>query len=151
VNSHVSETGEVTFTQDDDAPKMFMFVCFPVNVMLTTGWFYFWLVRKRRDDAVESLPSHLSLRRISRPADIAERMGITSKEMDRVMKICMKEGTVRGSFNQNGEFIIDGVKTLVIPPDFVCPDCGASVEKTYLEGEIVKCSYCNAPLDIPAQ
>ena len=151
VESHVTESGTVTFTQDDDAPIMFMFVCFPVNILLTTLWFYFWRFRRKRDMAIEILPSYLSMYRIAKLEDMAGRMGITMKEMDKIMKICMKEGTARGSFNHSGEFVFEGTRVHAIPLGFVCTNCGANVEKTFLEGEIVKCTCCGAPLDASAR
>ena len=150
VDAHVDESGNVTFTQDDDTPKMFMLVCFPINSVITVSWFYFWFFRKKRDTAIEDLPTYLRMYRITRLEPIAQKMGISMKEMDKLMKICMKEGTVRGAFNQAGEFVFEGTMKHAIPMGYICPNCGAINEKEFLEGEIAKCNFCDALLDAAA-
>ena len=145
VKSYVTESGtHVTIRDSTDTDKVALYVCTPVNLIITFLLFYYWKARSRRDKQVEELPSYIKMYRRVRLEEIAQRMGISMKELDSVLKECEKRGYVNGHVDgATGEFVMAGADYLIIPDGLACRNCGALIDGKFLVGEVVKCSFCN--------
>ena len=144
VEDYYTESGtHVVVHNDTDFRVMSLFICSPGFIILTLCLLAYWLHRKKWDKLADDLPSYINMYRRMELERIATRMNITMKELDLVMKMCLREGTVRGNVDPiTHEFVSLGSGDTVGMKNSDCPNCGAPVDTPYLAGEVIKCSYC---------
>jgi hypothetical protein len=129
---------------------LFLYVCGPITVIPGVIAIAVGVRQWRRERAVVEFANWLtSQRRI--PMDVmAQRLGKTRFETEKLLGKALSEGLVKGAIDRTtDEFVShDAVKQ----EHFVgtCPNCGGNVDAWYFPEERVTCPYCERALALPA-
>lgn len=103
--------------------------------------FYGWKGRRQGQDMATFAAWVQTYRRISMK-ELANKLGKPPQKTERIMLECVEKGLVRGFIDRStDEFVLQeaaGVEHFVA----LCPGCGNSLQRRYLDGETVQCPYC---------
>ena len=145
VEEYYTESGtHVIIHHDMTLSTINLYLCTPLNFVLTIVCYFGWRRKKRYDKLIDDLPSYIKMYRRANLEKVAQRMNISVKELDYLLQTCVKKGTVKGYFDYAvGEFVSEGSHQQEIQSNMKCPNCGATIETRFLEGEEMKCGYCN--------
>ena len=129
---------------DPSGANTILYVCTPLSFLLTFIFFAIWHIRKKKEDQIDELASYLKLYRRIHLDKVAQRMNISLRDAENLLPECISQGLVKGYLDRfTGEFIWEGSMNQMRVEN-KCQNCGGSLDRVILEGEIMKCSYCNA-------
>jgi uncharacterized membrane protein len=110
------------------------------------GLFFIWNGRKlsEEEEFVESISAIvMSTRRITL-VDIADKLDTSVPKARKALLKAINLKLISGNFDRTtGEFFTEEGKNTQLVFKF-CPNCGAPFNKTFLEGETIKCESCGA-------
>lgn len=130
--------------ENASAATMMLLACTPANVVLTAIFLGLYFIRKKKEDKLEDLASYLKLYRRTPLVKVAQRLGMTEHNAERLLLKCIELGLVRGFFDRKTEEFILEESIASMREGVKCPNCGASSDTVALSGEILKCAYCGS-------
>lgn len=99
---------------------------------------------RRRMEMLESVTSAVKSYRRIKLVDLAAKVGITVPQANRFLMKAVALNMIEGNFDRTtDEFFTSDSREQKLTFKF-CPQCGAPLDRVYLEGETVKCGRCGA-------
>lgn len=121
-----------------------LYMCTPISFIVTAIILAVWWSRKKREDMAEEMASYLKMYRRVNLDVVAQRMGMSLRDAEKLLPECIAKGLVKGYLDRfSGEFIWDGAIDQMSAGG-KCPGCGGSLDKVVLDGEVMKCSFCGS-------
>jgi hypothetical protein len=126
----------------DDGPS----IAIASLIFFIPGYILLFLERRSRKrlEMLESVASAVKSYRRIKLVDLAGKLGITVPEASRLLMKAVTLNMIEGNFDRTtDEFFTNDARKHSISFKF-CPQCGAPLDRIYLEGETVKCGSCGA-------
>ena len=121
-----------------------LYFCTPLSFLLTFIFFGIWYIRNKKESQIEDMASYLKMYRRIQLDKVAQRMNISLRDAENLLPECISQGLVKGYLDRfTGEFIWEGSMNQM-RVESKCQNCGGSLDRVIMEGEIMKCSYCDA-------
>ena len=132
---------------NEDGFNAIAYVCNPIDFLITFIFFAIWYKRKTREDRIYDMASYLKMYRRIHLDKVAQRMGISLREAEELLPECISQELVKGYLDRfTGEFIWEGGVNQMRSGG-KCQNCGGTLDKVVLEGEVMKCPYCHAIIE----
>jgi hypothetical protein len=124
-----------------------LWICAPVTSGVSLVLIGYGLAMRRRAQRLSEIATMLKAYRRIKISDLAQKLGVTEFEAERVIARCIELGMVEGNIDRaTGEFFTPESVAEVVKPK-PCPYCGSPADQLVLTGETGRCTACGAVFD----
>jgi len=133
-----------------DVP-LFLYLCGPITFIPGVISIALGVMQWRREQAVIEFSNWLKSQRRIKMDVMAERIGKTRFETEKLLGEALDGGLVKGVIDRSAdEFVVQERETGQEHFVGACPNCGGNVDAWYFPEERVSCPYCERVVTLPS-